>query len=291
MMAYTVEIDEGSGFCFGVVNAIKKAEEVLDEEGALYCLGDIVHNGKELKRLEDRGLETIDYQDYTNLKNSKVLLRAHGEPPSSYLTAKDNNIQLVDATCPVVLRLQKRVREGYQLCKQDGGQVVIYGKKHHAEVNGLVGQTDGTAIVVENEDDIASLDLDRPIRLYSQTTKMEDQFKALGEKIKALSKNADTVFINNTICKEVSKRIPGIKKFARGKDVILFVSGRKSSNGRVLFEECRKENKNSYFITGAPEITAEWIKSAEKIGICGATSTPKWLMERVVDAVHQIKQH
>lgn len=282
-----IEIDEGSGFCFGVVNAINKAEEELAKGETLYCLGDIVHNSREVERLKEMGLITINHEELYALKNAKVLLRAHGEPPETYAIAQRNNIEIIDATCPVVLRLQKRIKQEYTQEEKEGKQIVIYGKNGHAEVLGLVGQTEGKAIVIESLAEARKLDLTRSIRLYSQTTKSLDGFR---EVVSYLQKHIpeEIVFKSyDTICRQVANRIPNIRKFAASHDLIFFVSGKKSSNGKMLFSECLKVNKNSHLIDNANEIDSSLLDGAKSIGICGATSTPKWLMESVSEAIKQ----
>ena len=287
-MPYKIEIDGGSGFCFGVVNAIEKAEVVLNSGHKLYCLGDIVHNGAEVRRLEALGMETIDYEQFKQLKNVTVLLRAHGEPPETYETARKNNIQLVDATCPVVLKLQQRVRKAYKQAAKQRGTVIIYGKKGHAEVNGLVGQTHNEAVVVETPADLETIDFNKPIFLYSQTTKQEEGLREIEKEILTrLGKNG-SLELHNSICRQVSGRLPGIKKFAKDKDIIFFVSGKKSSNGRMLFEACKAVNVNSFMISSAEEIDTSVLNGMSDIGICGATSTPRWLMDEVAE---KIKDH
>lgn len=282
-----IEIDNGSGFCFGVTTAIKKVEEELKKNnGELYCLGDIVHNGMECERLKNMGLITINHDDLQNLHGKKVLLRAHGEPPTTYRTASDNGIEIVDATCPVVLQLQKRIRTQYQ--EKPDAQIVIFGKSGHAEVLGLVGQTNGSAIVIQHFEDAKNLDFSRDIYLYSQTTKSLDEFGRIIEYIREhISPDAHFESFD-TICRQVANRMPNISKFASRHDLILFVSGRKSSNGKVLFNECHKINTNSYQIESEKEIDKEWLKGIETIGICGATSTPKWLMEQCRDKVLEL---
>lgn len=301
-----IEIDEGSGFCFGVTTAIKKAEEELAKGGKLYCLGDIVHNSMEVKRLEGKGLITIDHEQLKRLHGVKVLLRAHGEPPATYEIAKRNGIEIIDATCPVVLALQKRIKKLYMrscLPTADGNtsaiphvdassdnskpttgnkqQIVIFGKNGHAEVLGLVGQTDGTAIVIENLDDAKTkLDFSHDIYLYSQTTKNLDEFHSIIEYIKEHIADGATFRSFDTICRQVANRMPNIAAFASQHDVILFVAGRKSSNGRVLYRECQRVNAHSYQVESPSEIDIEWFRGASSVGICGATSTPKWLMEK-----------
>lgn len=283
-----VEIDKGSGFCFGVVNAISSAERELNNTDILYCLGDIVHNSLEVERLESMGLRTIEHDEFEVLKGKKVLLRAHGEPPSTYEIARKNNITIVDATCPVVLQLQKRIHRCYQESGPQGVQLVIYGKKGHAEVNGLVGQTDGTAIVVEKLEDLDKLDFSKPIVLFSQTTKSLDGFRSVVSEIESKI-HPDVPFkYYDTICRQVANRLPNIQNFAKAHDWIYFVAGKKSSNGKMLFEECRKANLNSVFISDASEITEPLPGDIATVGVCGATSTPKWLMEKVAKKVIEL---
>ena len=287
-----IEIDKGSGFCFGVTRAIGKAEEELGKEGHLYCLGDIVHNGRECDRLQKMGLETIDHHKLEHIRHSKVLLRAHGEPPSTYQTAEKNDIEIIDATCPVVLHLQKRIKEEYQADYEQKKQIVIFGKNGHAEVLGLVGQTEGKAIVVETLADVEQLDFTKDICLYSQTTKPLGEFREIVEYIKEHISAHATFIYYDTICRQVANRIPHIAAFAARHDLILFVAGRKSSNGRVLFEQCRQVNPNSHQIECADEIDMQWLNGIHTIGICGATSTPKWLMEECRDKITESKsQH
>lgn len=275
-----VEIDEGSGFCFGVTTAIRKAEEELAKGEILYCLGDIVHNGQECERLRKMGLITITHKEFGELKNVKVLLRAHGEPPETYETARRNHIEIIDATCPVVLRLQKRIKQEYDSTPSGKEkQIVIFGKKGHAEVMGLVGQTAGKAIVIESIEEVNKLDFTKNIRLYSQTTKSLDEFRQIVAYIKEhVSKNATFEYFD-TICRQVANRMPNIRKFAASHDLIFFVCGHKSSNGKILFHECKSVNSNSYQIDGPEDIDKNLLESTSSIGICGATSTPKWLME------------
>ena len=280
-----IEIDSGSGFCFGVVNAISSAERELKNTDILYCLGDIVHNSLEVERLEALGLRTIDHEEFARLKGEKVLLRAHGEPPSTYDIARQNQIQIVDATCPVVLQLQKKIHRCYQETRDTHTQLVIYGKKGHAEVNGLVGQTEGTAIVIEKVEDLDKLDFNRNIALFSQTTKSLDGFrKVVSEIEKRISPDVSFQYYD-TICRQVANRIPNIRKFAASHDLVFFVSGKKSSNGKMLFSECKKVNPNSHLIDSAEEIDSSLLTGASSIGVCGATSTPKWLMEEISKAI------
>ena len=289
-MKPVIEIDSGSGFCFGVVTAINKAEEELAKSGKLYCLGDIVHNNDEVERLKQKGLITISHEDLQNLRNVKVLLRAHGEPPSTYRIANENNIEIIDATCPVVLQLQRRIKKSYDENRASGddSQIVIYGKKGHAEVNGLVGQTEGKAIVIEDELELNKLDYHRPITLYSQTTKSVDGFQEIVKRIGANYSNNNSFRSFDTICRQVANRVGDLKKFALNHDLVLFVCGNKSSNGKFLYTECKSVNDNSYLIGNENDLNIEWFKGKEKIGICGATSTPRWLMERIRDRVSEI---
>ena len=284
-----IEIDEGSGFCFGVTTAIKKAEEELAKGGTLYCLGDIVHNSREVERLKEMGLITINHEEFNQLHHAKVLLRAHGEPPETYAIAQRNNIEIIDATCPVVLRLQKRIKQEYDLPQAgEEKQIVIYGKNGHAEVLGLVGQTAGKAIVIEKLEEAKQLDFSRSIRLYSQTTKSLEEFQRIVAYIQEHISPNVTFEYYDTICRQVANRIPNIRKFAASHDVILFVSGKKSSNGKILFNECLSINPNAHIIDSAEEINPAWFHNAQSIGICGATSTPKWLMEEIYTAVNHL---
>lgn len=280
-----IEIDEGSGFCFGVVTAINKAEEELAKGGTLYCLGDIVHNSREVERLKGMGLITINHDEFNRLHNVKVLLRAHGEPPETYAIARRNNIEIIDATCPVVLRLQKKIKQEYTQESNEDKQIVIYGKNGHAEVLGLVGQTTGKAIVIEKLEEAKSLDFSKSIRLYSQTTKSLEEFQKIVEYIKEHISPEVTFEYYDTICRQVANRIPNIRKFAASHDLVFFVSGKKSSNGKILFNECRTVNPNSHLIDSADEIDSQLLVNAKSIGICGATSTPKWLMEEISEAI------
>ena len=283
-----VEIDEGSGFCFGVVTAIHKAEEELAKGETLYCLGDIVHNSREVDRLKTMGLITINREEFKQLKNAKVLLRAHGEPPETYIIARENNIEIIDATCPVVLRLQKRIRQGYLADSDEEKQIVIYGKSGHAEVLGLVGQTDGKAIVIEKAEEAKKLDLNKSIRLFSQTTKSLDDFQEIVEYFKQHISPEATFEYYDTICRQVANRMPKLREFAATHDLIFFVSGKKSSNGKMLFEECLKVNANSHLIDNEKEIDPSLLQNVKSIGVCGATSTPKWLMEKIYNHIRTL---
>ena len=277
-----IEIDEGSGFCFGVTTAIKKAEEELANGSNLYCLGDIVHNGMECERLKRMGL-TTNHDEMKQLHNAKVLLRAHGEPPTTYALAIRNEIEIIDATCPVVLQLQRRICRQYECCPD--AQIVIFGKPGHAEVLGLVGQTQNHAIVIAHFEDVKKLDFTHDIYLYSQTTKSLDEFHRIIDYIQTHISPTATFRSFDTICRQVANRMPNVSNFARRHDLVLFVCGRKSSNGRVLFDECRRVNPNSQLIEGPEEIKKEWLKDVTTIGICGATSTPKWLMQQCREAI------
>ena len=283
-----IEIDEGSGFCFGVTTAIKKAEEELAKGERLYCLGDIVHNGMECDRLRQMGLITINHEQMRELHNAKVLLRAHGEPPETYELARQNNIEIIDATCPVVLKLQKRIKEQYD--EKNEAQIVIFGKKGHAEVLGLVGQTHSNAIVIESSDEVTKLDFTRDIYLYSQTTKSLDEFRRIIDYIQRHISPDATFQSFDTICRSVANRMPNISQFAAKHDLILFVCGRKSSNGKVLYNECLRVNPNSHLVEDPQEIEPQWLGGIQSVGICGATSTPRWLMEQCRDAILNMQQ-
>ena len=297
MAKIQIEIDSGSGFCFGVTTAIRKAEEELAKGSTLYCLGDIVHNGMECERLQKMGLITINHDDLRRLHGVKVLLRAHGEPPETYELARRNQIEIIDATCPVVLQLQKRIKQQYEASQipllQEGSeevtapipQLVIFGKKGHAEVLGLVGQTQSTAIVIESFDEVKRLDFTRDIYLYSQTTKSLDEFHRIIDYIQSHISPEANFRSFDTICRSVANRMPNISQFAVRHDLILFVCGHKSSNGKVLFNECLRVNPNSHQIETPEEIQTQWLQGVQSVGICGATSTPKWLMEQCRDAI------
>lgn len=280
-----IDIDENSGFCPGVVSAIKKAEDELLQNNSLFCLGDIVHNSREVERLTEQGLETIGIDKLQKLKDTRVLLRAHGEPPSTYDLAKKNNISIIDATCPVVLALQRKIKTAYEKHNKKNTQIVIYGKVGHAEVNGLVGQTNGTAIVVENLNDIDKIDFSKDICLFSQTTKSIEGFNEIIAEIKKKKHDCIKFEYYDTICRQVANRIPKIISFVSKYELIYFVCGKKSSNGKVLYEQCKKTNPTTLLISGVEDIDLSDIKGKEKIGICGATSTPKWQMEAVRDYI------
>ena len=279
-----VTIDVNSGFCFGVVFAIQMAEDELNQSGSLYCLGDIVHNNMEVERLEAKGLKIINHEQFAQLSNTKVLIRAHGEPPETYRTAIENNIELIDASCPVVLKLQNRIRNGYE--HVGDGQIVVYGKEGHAEVNGLVGQTNGRAIIVESSDDLDKLDYSKPIQFFSQTTQPTEGFRQMRAEIErriaeAGGDNPLQLESNDTLCRQVSNREPQLREFASAHDVILFVAGKKSSNGWVLYNVCKEVNPQTYFVSSWDEVNLDWFETESRIGICGATSTPMWLMEEI----------
>ncbi len=278
MLKLKVEIDNSSGFCFGVVYAIDMAEEILHEQGYLYCLGDIVHNDEEIKRLESLGLQIINYDQLRKLRNEKVLIRAHGEPPSTYETALKNNLTLIDASCPVVLKLQNRIRKAYDRSEK----IFIYGKHGHAEVLGLLGQTNNEAVVFQNYEELAGHEIPEKVALFSQTTKSVDKFYEIAD---ALKKSGAEVEANDTICRQVSNRDAELRTFASNFDKIVFVAGTKSSNGKVLYEVCKSQNPNSYFVSESAQLKREWFSPQERVGICGATSTPMWLMEEVRDVL------
>ncbi|MGB3849739.1 MAG: 4-hydroxy-3-methylbut-2-enyl diphosphate reductase [Tunicatimonas sp.] len=289
-----VTIDQNSGYCFGVEFAIQMAEDEMLEGNTLYCLGDIVHNDMEVQRLHAKGLRIIDRDDLAELRDCKVLIRAHGEPPETYQLALANNIELVDASCPVVLKLQNRVKNAYDHVEDIEGQIVIYGQPGHAEVIGLTGQTRGNAIIVMHDKDLDKIDFTRPVTLFSQTTKSTQGFyriKALIEERLAQANNAlNTVAFkaNDSICRQVSNREPQLQRFAQEQDVIIFVSSKKSSNGKALYSVCQAENERSYFIANEDELQPDWFVGAERVGVCGATSTPMWLMEQVANGIRRV---
>ncbi len=292
-MRHQIEIDKESGFCFGVVTAINKAEEELRKSGSLYCLGDIVHNSDEVERLKQKGLRTITHDQLRQLHDVKVLLRAHGEPPETYEIARRNNIEIIDATCPVVLKLQQRIKSAFTESEKSGNpaaapQIVIYGKNGHAEVNGLVGQTRGTAIVIEDMDALGRIDFTRDIALYSQTTKSLEGFRTITDEIGSRIAPGRKFEYYDTICRQVANRVAHLRQFAAGNDIVFFVAGTKSSNGKILYNHCREVNPRTYLIANETEINPEVLADAPTIGICGATSTPRWLMERVKDTIESI---
>jgi len=281
-----VEIDQKSGFCFGVMNAIGKAEETLNTEDMLYSLGHIVHNELEVKRLQKMGLKTINHDVFFQLKDCKVLIRAHGEPPSTYEYARQNNITLIDATCPVVLKLQQRVKKAAETMQVENGQVVIFGHQGHAEVDGLSGQTNNQAIVIEHPDDFKKVDPSRPVVVFSQTTKSVGDFRKLTQNIQEQAKQGQ-VESHDTICRQVSNRVPHLEQFAVRFDVVIFVGGLRSSNAQVLFDVCKKQNDRSYFVSSPDDLQADWFSKVNTVGVCGATSTPQWLMENVAEKIKQ----
>lgn len=286
-----VTIDKNSGYCFGVEYAIQMAEDEMESSSKLYCLGDIVHNAMEVNRLSDKGLVVIDRENLEELHDCKVLIRAHGEPPETYRTAIKNNIELIDASCPVVLKLQHRVKSAFDKMESQEGQIVIYGKKGHAEVIGLTGQTLEKAIVVMDDEDLDQIDFSRPVTLFSQTTKSTKGFYELKAKIEARIKEARGSMeemdfnANDSICRQVSNREPQLQKFSQDNDVIIFVAGKKSSNGKALYQVCKQINPRSYFVENETEINPDWLIPEDKIGICGATSTPMWLMDQVKEHI------
>lgn len=282
-----VEIDKRSGFCFGVIKAINEAENELKSKDKLYCLGDIVHNGKEVDRLEKMGLKSISREEYMQLSNCRVLIRAHGEPPETYEHAEKNNIELLDATCPVVITLQEKVKRSYQNTAGRGGQIVIYGKKGHAEIIGLDGQTNGNTVVLESMADVNKIDFSKPVSLYSQTTKRVEDFYQIADTVKSKMQPGVPIEIKDSICRQVSNRVPHLKKFVVNFDLILFVAGVKSSNGRYLYTVCKEENPNTHRISQIEEIDEQWFEGVESVGICGATSTPQWLMEDIAKWIHE----
>ncbi len=286
-----ITIDKNSGYCFGVEYAIQMAEDELEQSPTLYCLGDIVHNDMEVKRLFDKGLRIIDHEELKNLRDCKVLIRAHGEPPETYQIALKNNIELIDASCPVVLKLQNRVRSAYDKIEKEDGQVVIYGKEGHAEVIGLSGQTNDKAIIVTEESDIEKLDFSKPTVFFSQTTKSTKGFYHMKEKIEErYADGAESNFeAHDSICRQVSNREPWMKDFSQEHDVIVFVSGRKSSNGKALYQVCKEHNERSHFISDVDELDEAWFNDSDSIGICGATSTPTWLMQEVERQIRKLK--
>jgi len=285
-----IKIEEASGFCFGVISAINIVEKELLERDKLYCLGDIVHNEMEVDRLACLGLEIIDLKRMKELQNTKVVIRAHGEPPSTYKLAKENNIEIIDATCPIVLRLQKNINNAYNIIKKTSGKIVIYGKKGHAEVIGLVGQTKGEACVISNMEDLDTIDYTKPLHIFSQTTMNEDNYRAIRHEIekrvrKASENKGERLIITDSICKKVSSRAAQVLSFADSVDVVLFASGKNSSNGNYMYSLCKKHKERTYFISSKDDIKKEWFEDCNSIGISGATSTPRWLMEEIAEYV------
>ena len=279
-MSFKVEIDANSGFCNGVVRAIRQAEDYLENHDRLYSLGDIVHNSLELSRLKAKGLEILEIGDVESLRDDTLLIRAHGEPPSTYALAKRNNLSIIDCTCPVVLALQRKVKDVHEQMKERGGEIVIFGKRGHAEVNGLVGQTDGNAVVVSGVDEIDRIDFSKPIALFSQTTKDPQEYAALAEAIRS---RAAAVQVFDTICRQVASRHKSLVEFARSHSVILFVSGRESSNGKVLFDLCKSANPRTFWLENASDVDMSWFHDGDSVGVCGATSTPAWQLAEVAE--------
>ena len=289
-----ISIDQNSGYCFGVEFAIQMAEDEMEQKQELYCLGDIVHNDMEVKRLNEKGLKVIDHEQLQHLHNCKVLIRAHGEPPETYLTALKNNIELVDASCPVVLKLQNRVKHAFDKMQEQKGQMVIYGKKGHAEVIGLTGQTNNEAIIISNENDLDKIDYSKPVILFSQTTKSTKGFYDIKSKIEARFGDQSKINVeecfeaHDSICRQVSNREPHMIKFSEKHGVVIFVSGKKSSNGKALFKVCKDNNPRSYFVENSSEVDPNWFLDSDSVGICGATSTPMWLMEDVAKSISKL---
>ncbi|MCD4697933.1 MAG: 4-hydroxy-3-methylbut-2-enyl diphosphate reductase [Bacteroidales bacterium] len=284
-----VVIDPNAGFCFGVQRTIDAADEILDNKKPLFCLGEIVHNGEEVKRLAGKGMHTIQHTTFKTLKNETVLIRAHGEPPETYKIAQENNINLIEASCPIVIKLQEKVKKAYAKMNEMGGQVVIAGKKNHPEIIGLNGQTNYKAIIINSFEDINKIDFTKPISLFAQTTISNVFFveitEMIREKIILANGNPDLFYVSNSICKQVSNRVPYLKDFSKEHDVVVFVSGKNSSNGNSLFKECKKNNLRSYFISSVDELKNDWFELGDKIGISGATSTPGWLMKQVAQKI------
>jgi 4-hydroxy-3-methylbut-2-en-1-yl diphosphate reductase len=289
-----VEIDKQSGFCFGVQNAVEIAEKALLKGEKVFSLGPIVHNDKEVERLSSLGLTSINHDEFIKLKNCKVLIRAHGEPPETYITAEENNITIIEATCPIVKRLQSKIKETWLKTKEGNGQVVIFGKPGHAEVVGLMGQINNEGIIVSGPDDFQKIDVLKPVYLFSQTTMSVKEYSNLTDilrekmKEKGITDSGKRLIINKTICGQVSNREPHLKAFARKHDVIIFVSGRESSNGKMLFSVCKNINSDTHFVSSTEELDKSWFSGKNSIGICGATSTPKWLIENIRDIISNI---
>lgn len=284
-----IEIDRKSGFCFGVINAINKAESELGNDGKLYCLGDIVHNDAEVARLKSLGMETITHEEFFRLRNCRVLIRAHGEPPETYRYALENQIELIDATCPVVLMLQKRVKSSFKNLSKEKGQLVFFGKPGHAETTGISGQIDNKAIVVRNKEDLEKIDFTRPIELYSQTTMSIESFNEMAKAIRERAGENQQVIVRDTICRQVANRGPHLREFAARYQVVIFVAGDKSSNGAALYAVCKSVNPHTYKIEDEAGLNPEWFAGIESVGICGATSTPRWLMEKVAAGIRKLQ--
>lgn len=282
-----VKIDENSGFCFGVVYAVEKAEKYLENNKSLFCLGDIVHNDVEISRLENRGLKIIQKKDLFDIKNEKILIRAHGEPPETYKIAKKNNINIIDASCPIVLKLQTKIRKTYLNMKLKDGQIVIFGKKGHAEIIGLSGHTNNEAIIVSSEEDLSKIDYSKPIALFSQTTKSSTSYYKIIEKIKKNLKTNDFTYLDS-VCKQVANRDKSLKNFCAEKDIIIFISGKKSSNGQMLYNICKEQTENTKFVSEIDQIKPQWFKNVEIAGITGATSTPAWLLNKAKNVIEKM---
>ncbi len=289
MSSLNIEIDPSSGFCFGVVKAIETVENELDNNGILYCLGDIVHNNMEMDRLRNEGMISINKDELNEIKSNKIFIRAHGEPPETYQQAKSRGLTIIDATCPVVLKLQSRIKKSWELLKQKNGQVIIYGKKGHAEVIGLMGQTNNEAFIIESLDEVSKIDLNKPTHLYAQTTKSIDVFKEINEYLSKNIKPGVEYKSFDTICRQVANRLPKMTTFAQKHQLIIFVGGEKSSNAQMLFNQCKKSNEQSYFVSNKNQIDSNWFKVLPKsVGICGATSTPPWLMQQIAEEIRKI---
>ncbi|MDQ1296285.1 MAG: 4-hydroxy-3-methylbut-2-enyl diphosphate reductase [Bacteroidota bacterium] len=289
-----VEIDKKSGFCFGVQNAVGIAEEALSKGERVFSLGPIVHNDKEVERLSALGLVYIDHDEFNNLKDCKVLIRAHGEPPETYLVAKQNNITIIEATCPIVRQLQSRILDIWKKSKENRGQIVIFGKSGHSEVVGLLGQTENEGILISTHEDLHKIDITRPVWLFAQTTMSKRDYAQIAEMIRSKMKEEGIndpdklLHVNNTICGQVSNRESHLRSFAEKHDILIFVSGRESSNGKMLYAVCKNKNHETYFVSSPEEINVEWFKGKKSVGVCGATSTPKWLIEKVYDFISTI---
>ncbi|MCW3805190.1 4-hydroxy-3-methylbut-2-enyl diphosphate reductase [Plebeiibacterium marinum] len=289
MSSLVIEIDPSSGFCFGVVKAIETVENELQDNGILYCLGDIVHNNMEMQRLQNKGMISISKNEIDNIKSNKIFIRAHGEPPQTYQQAKSRGLTIIDATCPVVLKLQSRIKSSWKYLKPINGQVLIYGKKGHAEVIGLAGQTNNEAFIIESMDEVSKIDLNKPTHLYAQTTKSVDEFKQIATYLNENISEGTEFKSFDTICRQVANRLPKITAFAQKHELIIFVGGEKSSNAQMLFKQCLKTNKQSYFVSNKEQLNSDWFKMLPKsIGICGATSTPPWLMQQIAEEIKEI---
>lgn len=286
-----VELDRKSGFCFGVSNAVSIAEEALKKGETVYSLGPIVHNDREVERLRDLGLISVNHEQYAELKNTKVLIRAHGEPPSTYVKAAANNITIIEATCPIVKKLQSKIRDAWERAKSENGQVVIFGKAGHAEVVGLCGQTSNQAILVSSKEDLPKIDFKRPVQLFSQTTMSPEYYSELANEVRRRMSEAGTpenlLRVHNTICGQVSNREPHLREFSRKHDIIIFVSGRDSSNGKMLYSVCREVNPDTFFVSSPEELNPSWFTGKKSAGVCGATSTPKWLIEKIYNIIRE----